>query len=969
MYKLENNVEWTNDLKDAFKHNITRAKIVYDNTEINYDNGIKELTLEDSVYVPDVGFIGQSTSKKLTLILLDNEQTINLENKEFELYIGADYNNQTYYINYGKFIVNEPPENDSTNGTIKIIAYDYMIKFNKIYQDEVTYPIKLKDYLSNICTQAGVQLGSQTFPNQNFWVSDNQFEGKQLREVIKHIAKCAFSWARIGQDNKLYLDFNATGNVTETFGLDDYKQDGFKRANEYYGPINKVTYADSDIQGQEKSVPDESSIALIGTKELVIYDNFFAYTTQKRQDLIQSGNVLFGFNYMPVTQLELTGAIYLDCTDIIQVIDDKNNTITTRVFSHTIKYNGVISDTVSAPALSNNQETYKNINTTTNAENRTEIMVDRANKKIQSITSQIGDRSQKITTITQDIDGINSKVEDIEDLTRTATGNQTVTISDAYPNEDILELHIWGNNSVFNYLYPRDDLYPEDTLYPYGDSRIRFYNDEEDRTIELNIMDVLRANDEVKDELFIDYKGNVSLIRRVNSDGTTKQIPTNTLLGELHFKLIEGDNTFEIVNYVAPIEVKYAIKSTYTDIFSTKLEMETSIKQTAEEINSVVARKVDGNQFGTYIRQNYLSVQYAWNQISEYIKFEAENNDAVLNIYDENDYRLMRLSKNGQEFYSRFGNKIGSIGVIRGEDKDTLAFAMPVDWENVDNSRSMAWGVIGPNGNFLPIFYLAGYYGEEQSEYGGELVVEGKLLLDEVQIANHISLESTAGVVWGDYEYIRPEFSYHYGQFNKWLKYSTTYGHEFYVNDDWIFSITQDNLFLGKPIYMPYGNNSALEGYPMLGINLDYRYFCTSTNGNEIGFYVNDNFVGSISDKRLKKDFKKIDEKFLKAIDEIEIQQFKADNRNGLISFGIIAQELKEKFKKYEISPEDYEILQRIQYNLNDKELYYKIEYTQFLVLKQLATDKKIEELQKKDKEKDEIIKDLLKRIERLEGK
>ena len=448
MYKLENNVEWTNDLKDAFKHNITRAKIVYDNTEINYDNGIKEITLEDSVYVPDVGFIGQATSKKLTLILLDNQQTINLENKEFELYIGADYNNQTYYINYGKFIVNEPPENDSTNGTIKIIAYDYMIKFNKIYQDEVTYPIKLKDYLSNICTQAGVQLGSQTFPNQNFWVSDNQFEGKQLREVIKHIAKCAFSWARIGQDNKLYLDFNVTGDVIETFGLNDYKQDGFKRANEYYGPINKVTYADSDIQGQEKSVPDESSIALIGTKELVIYDNFFAYTTQKRQDLIQSGNVLFGFNYMPVTQLELTGAIYLDCTDIIEVIDDKNNTITTRVFSHTIKYNGIISDTVSAPALSNNQQTYKNVNTPANTNNRIEIVVDRATKKIQSIIFEIGDRSQKQTSITQDLDSIISQVEQMEDLTDIVEGTKSVVLQECVKGS-LLELHIYGNNTVF----------------------------------------------------------------------------------------------------------------------------------------------------------------------------------------------------------------------------------------------------------------------------------------------------------------------------------------------------------------------------------------------------------------------------------------------------------------------------------------------------------------------------------------
>ena len=970
MYKLENNVEWTNDLKDAFKHNITRAKIVYDNTEINYDNGIKEITLEDSVYVPDIGFIGQATSKKLTLILLDNEQTINLENKEFELYIGADYNNQTYYINYGKFIVNEPPENDSTNGTIKIIAYDYMIKFNKIYQDEVTYPIKLKDYLSNICTQAGVQLGSQTFPNQNFWVSDNQFEGKQLREVIKHIAKCAFSWARIGQDNKLYLDFNATGDVIETFGLDDYKQDGFKRANEYYGPINKVTYADSDIQGQERSVFDESSIALIGTKELVIYDNFFAYTTQKRQDLIQSGNVLFGFNYMPVTQLELTGAIYLDCTDIIEVIDDKNNTITTRVFSHTIKYNGVISDTVSAPALSNNQQTYKNINTPANTNNIIEIIVDRAIKQIKSIISDIGDRSQKTTTITQDIESIESKVEDVEDLTNTVTGNRTVTISDAFPNENILELHIYGNNSVFNYLLPSDDLYPEDNLYPFGDSKIRFYNDKEDRTVELGIEEVLRSNNEVKDELFIDYQGNVNLIRRVNPDGTTKQIPTNTLLGELHFKLIEGDNTFEIVNYVAPIEVKYAIKSTYTDIFSTKLEMETSIKQTAEEINSVVARKVDEKKFGTYITQNYDSVKYAWNQISQYIKFEAENDDAVLNIYDENDYRLMKLSKDGQEFYNRFGNKIGNIGVVRGEDKDTLAFSMPVDWENVDDSKSMAWGIVGPNGNFLPIFYLAGYYGEEQSEYGGELVVEGKLSVEEMNVVNQISFEPTAGLYWGEEKYIRPSLVLQSGSYNEWLTYSTTYGHDFFVNGNWIFSMNESYIFLNRPFYLPYGNEGhRFEGYPMVGPNLDYRYACVTTDGVNLGFFINDHLVDVISDKRLKKDFANIDDKFLKAIDEIKIQQFKADNRNGLISFGIVAQDLKQVFEKYGIKPEDYEILQKIQYRLNEKELYYTIEYTQFLVLKQLATDKKIEELQKKDKEKDEIIKDLLKRIERLEGK
>ena len=40
MYKLENNVAWTNELKEAFKHGMTRASILYDNEEINEENNL-----------------------------------------------------------------------------------------------------------------------------------------------------------------------------------------------------------------------------------------------------------------------------------------------------------------------------------------------------------------------------------------------------------------------------------------------------------------------------------------------------------------------------------------------------------------------------------------------------------------------------------------------------------------------------------------------------------------------------------------------------------------------------------------------------------------------------------------------------------------------------------------------------------------------------------------------------------------
>ena len=57
------------------------------------------------------------------------------------------------------------------------------------------------------------------------------------------------------------------------------------------------------------------------------------------------------------------------------------------------------------------------------------------------------------------------------------------------------------------------------------------------------------------------------------------------------------------------------------------------------------------------------------------------------------------------------------------------------------------------------------------------------------------------------------------------------------------------------------------------------------------------------------------------------------------------------------------------QYRTDDDTIYYAINYEQFLILKQKAMDKKIEELQTKDKQKDEIISKLIERVEKLERK
>lgn len=473
MYKLENNVEWTDELKEAFKHNITRAQLIQDNILLtensnelltesgetfgfqilnNESNSLKEIELQDNRYVPDLGFIGQATSKQLTATLFNKNTEQNLENQEFILKIGAEYNGQTYYINYGNFIVNSPPENDDTNDTTKIVAYDYMIKFNKDYIDSVTYPCTLYTLLQNVCRQAGVELGTQEFANYDFVVENNQFEGKKLREVLQNIAKCAFSWARIGQDNKLYLDFKVNNKPNEKITMHEYKQNSFKKANEYYGPINKVTYNETDIEGVEESVEDYVSIKTGQERSLVISNNLFAYNISKRDKLIQQGKRLFGLKYLPIQKIDMIGLAYLDCNDIIDIRDMENKSYISRVFNHTITYNGVLNDSISSEANSINEETYMNANKT-NANNiKIDFIVDRAQKQIEGIIEDIQENQQKISIVTQTLNQISQTVENNTNYKRTVTSDSTlITEQDTAPTR-VFRFVLNGNREYNNYL-------------------------------------------------------------------------------------------------------------------------------------------------------------------------------------------------------------------------------------------------------------------------------------------------------------------------------------------------------------------------------------------------------------------------------------------------------------------------------------------------------------------------------------
>ena len=449
----------------------------------------------------------------------------------------------------------------------------------------------LLEVAQDICNKAGVELGSTSFLNSDKKVSvyDNTVTA---REYISYIAESAGCFACIDREGKLC--FREFGQDETEISLEMFGE--YKWGEEF--KISKVSYEDGVrsfkfgdntrnnlwINQENMYIVDEDQIQKIYNKIKDLTVNTFEGKVII-DPAIDIGDkiVINGKNVIYQGEMSLEGKFIAQISSKIQIKQKEETTV--------------------------KKESQKVVN------RRVQSRIDQAEGKIKQLVEETTENSKKITKHEQDISGIYQRVSDIEDLTNDVEGVKTITLENCVEGK-LLNLHIYGNNTVFKYLYPSDTLYPSDDLYPYGDSRIVVTDKDNNQTIyELGVLDVLRQNDEVCDE-FILENGQAKVIRRVNKSGTTKAKESVEDLGKLEILLKEGTNTITIQNYTARIKAKWAIKSDYTDVFATKVEMNSEIKQTADSINLEVRKKVDENEVISKINQSAEQIQIEADKIS-----------------------------------------------------------------------------------------------------------------------------------------------------------------------------------------------------------------------------------------------------------------------------------------------------------------------------------------------------------------
>ena len=255
------------------------------------------------------------------------------------------------------------------------------------------------------CAQVGVEFGSDTFTNDDFVINQNPFQaGESCRDVLKEISKLAYSWVRIGWDNKCYIDFNqydtTDADVYNVITNNHYFS--LETKKEVFGPINSVVVGMSGINGESHIVKDAASIEQYGEHTLYIYDNPLTNTFELRELAQQKANKLFGLSYTQVN-VETLGHPWLQGLEKINVVDMEGNNNITYPFNKTLKYNGHIRSIIDSMGETEVESTLayesgilKNIRSAS-------ITVDKQNQTIESFTNRVIDIETKDNNDYQEI--------------------------------------------------------------------------------------------------------------------------------------------------------------------------------------------------------------------------------------------------------------------------------------------------------------------------------------------------------------------------------------------------------------------------------------------------------------------------------------------------------------------------------------------------------------------------------------
>lgn len=295
------------------------------------DTDIVDMTLESNLVPGEEFTLGCAVCSKF-------EGTIMTVNNIMELgvvrpYIGLDINGVVEEVPLGVFNIDNVKV---IKGNKKIVAYDNMIKFEKAYFSDLSYPTSIQNIASEICQKAGVGFSS-VLPNYTI----DEIEGKNLREAIGIIAGLCGGFAKIDRSGNLQI--NSLITTDKTISSDNF-----------FGSIEKAdrNFTIKKITAIKEDKTTISSGNGLQSEEVTFSNNFI--TQAIINDILASYN---NYSYRPLN-INWQGDPSIDIGDKITITDVDNIVYTIPVIRNKLSYSGGLKSEISSVAKSNSKSEY-----------------------------------------------------------------------------------------------------------------------------------------------------------------------------------------------------------------------------------------------------------------------------------------------------------------------------------------------------------------------------------------------------------------------------------------------------------------------------------------------------------------------------------------------------------------------------------------------------------------------------------
>lgn len=357
--------------------------------------------------------IGNAISAKLTVELLDKDNTVEINRSDIiKVYVGFKETNN--FIHYQDFYVDEFKK-DTVNKTINITCYDYMNQLEKIkIKDipEIDTPCTFRSYILNVFTNIGCNYNSNSldlitiFNDFELKASPNLSGEETIRNVLEKISEAVCSNAVINSKNEITFKSGLMVQDWDNYIIEDneeYTQEEYysdlvfdintNKLDEYNNIVNYIpsgiALTRSPIDGDDISIIDKYCVGLPEAYKLIIDNNpFLDYAMSDNTDTRNMYiSELFKFAkdslmlYVTPYSLDWRDTATVEAGDYIFILLEElgNGYIAFNNFKRS--YDGGLrcECSMSIPEETSNPTTYDKVI------NKTYVMVDKANQKINEL--------------------------------------------------------------------------------------------------------------------------------------------------------------------------------------------------------------------------------------------------------------------------------------------------------------------------------------------------------------------------------------------------------------------------------------------------------------------------------------------------------------------------------------------------------------------------------------------------------